>query len=146
MMTPPSPPAQTGLQRGSVTVELVLLAPALFAVLLFIVGVGRLADAHGQLVGAARDAARAASQARDPATADAAARHAASGDLTAAAIGCGRLTVTTDTTSFTPGGAVRVTVSCTATLADVAMAGFPGHETLRATAVAPLETYRGVYP
>jgi len=134
----------TGASRrdtGTVTVELVLLAPVFLALLLFIVGVGRLADAHGQIVGAARDAARAASQAPTPVAAETAARETAAGDLAGDGLTCGALTVATDTTAFTPGGVVRVRLSCVTTLADVAVAGFPGHKTLTASAAAPLDRY-----
>ena len=44
---------------GSITVEMVLLAPVVFAFFCFVIGVGRLDEAHGRVVGAARDAARA---------------------------------------------------------------------------------------
>ena len=139
----------TGPRRsdgGSTTVELVLLAPVFLILLLFVVGVGRLADAHGQLVGAARDAARAASQTRDPAAAASAAKAAAAADLAGDGITCARFAVSTDTSKFRPGGVISVEVTCTTRLADVAMAGFPGHKTLGASATAPLETYRGTSP
>jgi Flp pilus assembly protein TadG len=126
---------------GSVTVELVLLTPVFLALLMFVIGVGRLADANGQLAGAARDAARAASQSSSPAAAVTAAQQTAAADITGAGITCGHLDVRTDTSTFTPGGVVRVNVSCVTTLADVALAGFPGHKTLTAAAAAPLDRY-----
>ncbi len=135
-----------GDQCGSTTVEVVLLAPVFFALLLFVVGLGRIADAHGQVVGAARDAARAASRASDPMTAAAAAHDTAAADLVGNTLSCTDLAVTTDTAAFTPGGVVRVSVRCTARLSDVALAGFPGHQTLTATAAAPVDTYRGLTP
>ena len=51
-------------QRGSISVELVVLAPAL-ALLLLLIAVGaRVVEVQGHIDGAARDAARAASVAR----------------------------------------------------------------------------------
>jgi len=88
---------RAGADRGSVTVELVLLAPVLLAVLGLIVGLGRIADAGGLVTGAARDGARAASLARTPAAAAAAARTAAAGDLTDAGLACPGLDVAADT-------------------------------------------------
>lgn len=68
-------------QRGSMTVELVLLAPLLLVLLLFLVLAGRVVEAHDQVDGAARDAARAASLARTPAAAQQAADQAVAGDV-----------------------------------------------------------------
>src|SRR5437868_14568837 len=55
--------------RGSVTLELTIFAPALIIMLLFVVAAGRIAQAHQAVEAAARDAARQASIARDPSTA-----------------------------------------------------------------------------
>lgn len=126
---------------GSVSVELVLLTPVFLAVLALIVGAGRLDDAHGQLVGAARDAARAASQATSPATATAAAATAVTDDLAGTA--CRTATVRTDTSRFTADGTVAVHVTCAVALADLTPGGlFPGHKSMSATATAPVDTYR----
>ena len=129
---------------GTVTVELVLLAPVFVALLCLVVGAGRLVDAHSELLGAARDAARAASQAASPSAAAMTARATAAADLIDDAIRCGQLAVHTDTSSFTRGGIVRVQVTCVTTLGDVTVAGFPGHETLSGSAAAPIDTYRSV--
>jgi Flp pilus assembly protein TadG len=128
--------------RGSVTVELVLLAPVLLALLGLIVGLGRIADAGGLVSGAARDGARAASLAGTPAAAAAAARTAAAADLIDAGLACPDSDVATATATFAPGGLVRVTVRCTVRLSDLAVPGFPGARTLRATSAAPIERYR----
>ena len=133
-------------ERGSVTVEFVLLAPVFVAFLCFVVGVGRLAEAHGQVVGAARDAARAASIARSPDEAVAAARDTARADVTAAGLTCRNLNVQVNTGRFTPGGVVSVRVTCTTGLADVTISGLPGAKTMSADATAPLDTYRAVQP
>ncbi|MDQ3643440.1 MAG: pilus assembly protein, partial [Actinomycetota bacterium] len=53
-------------QRGAAALELVLVTPALVLLLLFVVSVGRLAQARADVDAAARDAARAASFARGP--------------------------------------------------------------------------------
>jgi Flp pilus assembly protein TadG len=136
----------TRTDRGSVTVEMTLLAPVFLALLLFIVGLGRLGDARGQVTGAARDAARAASQTRDPAAARAAAQQTAQADLAGQTITCRRLTVNVDSASFAAGGTVAVTVACTADLADLTLSGLPGQHTLSSRAVAPLDRFRGVSP
>jgi len=129
---------------GSTTVELVVLAPVVLALLLFTVGLGRIEDAQGKVDGAARDAARAASMASDATAAATTARQAAAADLTGADLDCRDLTVEVDTTGFTAGGDVAVHVGCTADLADVALSGLPGSKTLTARSVAPIETYRSI--
>jgi len=129
---------------GSITVEMVLLAPVVFAFFCFVIGVGRLDEAHGQVVGAARDAARAASNARTPAEAVAAANSTAHADLTSTGLTCRQVDVHVATSQFTPGGIVQVTVSCTTDLSDVTVSGLPGAKTLSASATAPLDTFRGV--
>jgi Flp pilus assembly protein TadG len=130
--------------RGSITVEMVLLAPLFFAFFCFVIGLGRLDEAHGQLVGASRDAARAASDSRSATEAVAAATRAAHLDLSTAGLSCRRVAVHVDTANFIPGGLVTVTVSCTTDLADVTVSGLPGAKTLTASATAPLDRYRGV--
>ena len=132
--------------RGSVTVELVVLAPVVLALLLFTVGLGRLEDAQGKVDGAARDAARAASLAADPATASADARRSAAADIAGTGLDCRNLTVSVDTGRFSPGGVVVVHVGCTADLADLALSGLPGRKTLTANSAAPIEPYRAVTP
>jgi Flp pilus assembly protein TadG len=125
---------------------LVLLTPLLVALLMFIVGLGRIAEARSHVAGAARDAARAASQQRTPSAARAAAEQTATADLTGAGLSCAHLTIDTDTSTFTAGEAVRVDVGCTADLRDLIGVGLPTSKTLHATAAAPLETYRETRP
>ena len=132
--------------RGTIAVELVLLAPLFLALLLFIVGLGRLAEARSHVTGAARDAARAASQQRTPAAARDVAQQTATADLAGAGLSCTHLTVQTDTANFTPGGVVRVAVTCTADLRDLVGVGLPTTKTLQSTAAAPLETYKELRP
>ena len=127
--------------RGSLTVELVVLTPLLLALLAFVVGLGRTADARGRLTGAVRDAARAASLAPSAAAATSAARDTALADLAGAGLECLDPQVSTDTRDFLPGGTVRVTIHCALDLADLTVSGLPGHATLTADASAPLDTY-----
>lgn len=131
---------------GSTTVEIVVLAPLVIALLCFVVGLGRIADARNQLTGATRDAARAASLASTPDGARTAARQAAAADLAGAGIDCGRFDVTVNTAQFRAGGAVTVRISCTTDLSAVAVSGLPGHLTMDARSTAPLDTYAAVGP
>lgn len=135
-----------GRDGGAVSVELTLLAPVMIALLCFVVGLGRIADAGAQVTGAARDAARAASLQRDPAAARSVAQDTAAADVHAAGLDCRNLSVVTDTSGFTAGGVVRVQVRCTAELSGLALAGLPGAKTMSATAAAPIDSYVGVTP
>ena len=126
--------------RGSIAVELVLLAPLLIALLLFVVGLGRIAHARGQVDGAAADAARSASLARTPEAAQRAGDDAARAYLGEDA--CRALSIEIDTAALRPGGQVTARVRCVASLAGLGLAGFPGSRTFTATASAPRETFR----
>ncbi len=139
-------PAANGRDRecGSVTVELVILAPIFLALLCLVVGLGRMDETRGQVDGAARDAARAASLARTPGEAITAGKAAASADLSGTGATCRAVAVTVDTDQFAPAGLVTVHVTCTTRLSDVTISGLPGSKTFTATATAPLDTYRGI--
>lgn len=142
-------PAQVGegeRERGSATVELVLLTPLLVLVLLFVVALGRLVSARIQVQGAAAQAARAASLARDPTTATAAAQQTAEGTLTDQHRTCTTLSVDTDTSRFAAGGTVAVTVRCTVNLADLSGLRLPTSQTVIARSVQPIDTYRATTP
>lgn len=128
--------------RGTAAIELVLIAPVLMLILLFVVGLGRMAHARQQVESVAADAARAASLERNTDASAAAARTAAQASLGRAGVTCSDLTVGVDLSSYEPGGQVQVSVSCTAALADVAMSGLPGARTFTASSTVPIETYR----
>lgn len=130
-------------ERGVSAIELTLIAPVLMVVLLFVVGLGRMAHARQQIESVAADSARAASLERNTAQSARAAEAAAARSLGDTGVSCSRLTVQVDLSSYQPGGRVAVTVSCTTRLSDVALAGFPGSRVFAARSVVPIETYRG---
>jgi Flp pilus assembly protein TadG len=127
-----------------VTAELVIRTPLLVLLLLFVVALGRLAGARIDVEGAAAQAARAASIARSPAAAAGAAQEAAASALAGQGVSCGEFSVSVGTADFVPGGSVTVTVSCSARLADLVGLRLPSAETLSATAVQPVDLYRGL--
>ena len=80
-------------QRGSMAAELTIITPLLLVFLMLLAGLGRLIDAQGQVDGAARDAARAASLQRSGPTADdASAAGSATGDAASGGLAGGRRT------------------------------------------------------
>jgi Flp pilus assembly protein TadG len=144
----PPPNTATGA-AGSAALELVVLTPALLALLLLVVAAGRVTAAHAQVDGAARDAARAASQQRSAPAARTAAREIAAASLAGQRLTCRPMTVRL-TGSFaaaagTP-AALTVRVGCTVALGDVGLPGLPGAKTLSADYTAVLDTYRGRAP
>lgn len=128
--------------RGVAAMEFVLITPVLITILLFVVGLGRMAHASQQVEAVASSAARAASLERNTDLSRAAALQAAEDELGEQGVSCTNLQVSTDLSSYQPGGQVTVTVNCTTDLSDVAMAGFPGSKVYTATSVVPIETWR----
>ncbi len=133
--------------RGSVTIEAVILAPAfmLFVALIFMAG--RMTIAQQSVESAANAAARSASIERSAGAADGAARSAATSTLNNQGLTCVSTSVVVDTSGFSvPVGTpaeVEARVSCAVKLSDLGLPGVPGSRTVTATVVSPLDTYRG---
>ncbi|XVQ12202.1 TadE/TadG family type IV pilus assembly protein [Spirillospora sp. CA-255316] len=138
-------PSRDGADRGSMSMEMVLVTPLFVVFLMLLAGAGRMVDAQSQVDGAARDAVRAASIARSAGGAEQLAQEAASANLTGRDWCAGGPVVVTDTTDWGPGGRVAVTITCDVDLADLSFIGLPGSKTLRGKALAPIDTftYRG---
>ncbi|MFG2002507.1 TadE/TadG family type IV pilus assembly protein [Spirillospora sp. NPDC048911] len=130
-----------GRDRGSMSLEMVLVTPLFVAFLLLLAGAGRMVDAKSQIDGAARDAVRAASVARSAGAAEGLAQETAASNLQNNKWCAGGPTVTTDTGDWGPGGRVSVTVVCDVDLGDLSFIGFPGSKQLSGTSVAPIDTY-----
>jgi Flp pilus assembly protein TadG len=131
---------------GSAAAELVLITPLLIVIMLLIVAAGRLVDARLQVDSAAMQAARAASLARDPGAAAAQAEATAQAALASEHVTCDPLAVSPDTSAFRPGGQVTVQVTCTVSLAGLALLHVPGSQTLTAQFTSPIDVYRGAGP
>ncbi|QNP74981.1 pilus assembly protein [Streptomyces roseirectus] len=138
-MTPPH------RERGSATVELVLLAPVLLMLLWFLVCCGRLSDTRLQIEDAAHQAARAATHHHTRPGAAEAARTTAAAALDDAGITCQDLTVTTHDTPSN-GTTATAEVTCTVGLQDLALLQVPGTTTLTARATAPVDRFRSRTP
>ncbi|RAG86212.1 hypothetical protein DN069_07600 [Streptacidiphilus pinicola] len=129
--------------RGSASVELVLLAPTLVLLLLCAVMLGRLVNARLDVDSAAQQAARAASLLRLPGQAQQVATQTARTALQETGRACHGFNVTTDTSRFTAGGEVTVTVACTTELSDLGLP-LPGSRVSRSTASVPVDSYEYV--
>jgi Flp pilus assembly protein TadG len=119
-------------------VETVMLAPVFLLFLLFLVGAGRLVEAQGEVNGAARDAARAASVQRTEEGAEAAAQRIATEALQEE---CTGPAVTLDGSEWEEGGQVRAEVTCEL---DLGFLGFGASQRMTGAAVVPLEQFRRV--
>jgi Flp pilus assembly protein TadG len=129
---------------GSLTVELVALAPVLFLLALTMVVFGRVTEARQQVVESSRAAAEIASVLPNaPAAESAAAGAVSTGDLDRSHY-CPTPRVTTDVSHFFAGGYVTVTVVCQVDLSDLSVPGIPGSTTVRASSTAPIDPYRSV--
>jgi Flp pilus assembly protein TadG len=137
------PPRRQRDDRGSIAVEVAVIAPAFIFLLLLVVFAGKVAEADGNVERAAADGARAASLRQHPGDAVADAEAAVQADLAHAGVPCADLTTTVDTADFQPGGSVAVTVRCEASMADVILLGVPGQRTFSARSVEVIDTYRG---
>jgi hypothetical protein len=129
-------------ERGGASVELVILAPLLVAMLLFVVLLGRFATLRVDVQGAARDAARSASLQRSSSAASSSASGAAQLSLQTAGTSCSNLDVQTDTASFHAGGRVIVDIYCDVPMADLSLLSL-GQKTVHARFIEPVDTYRG---
>jgi Flp pilus assembly protein TadG len=131
-------------ERGSATVEAVVLVPVVFLFVLLVVAFGRYQMTREEVIGAARAGAEAAAIMPSPQAASTAATDAAVPALSAPNVSCLRVTVRTDTRKFVPGGQVTVTVSCTVELSDLGAPGLPGESTVTFSQIAPIDPYRVV--
>jgi Flp pilus assembly protein TadG len=133
--------------RGSISVELVVLAPALALLLLLLGAGGRVVEVQGHIDGAARDAARAASISRSALQASEMARQAAVADLGPTSW-CAPRSIVAQVSGYPAagplpaGGAeVTVTVSCEVNMSPFTSLGFPAPMRFSGQAVAPLDPF-----
>lgn len=120
-------------------IQVMLLSLVVLVFVLVLVLAGRGSEARTRVEHSAESAAQAAALQRNPD----AARRAAVGVATAALTNCsGNPTVAVDTGSWSPGGIVTVTISCSIPTGDLAPLPLPGSVTMTASSAAVIDTYR----
>lgn len=133
-------------ERGSATIELAVLAPALLALLGLVIVAGRVTAAASAVEQSAAAAAREASLARDARAGQVGAGRVARTSLEGQGVECVALQATVDARGFAaPVGSpasVTVHVSCAIPLADVVVPGMPGTRVLSASMTSPLDRFR----
>ena len=141
--------------RGSVSLELIILAPILITLMLSMFTFGVYSDTESLVDQAARDGVRAATQSRSGDEANERITDIVSETMSEASTSCiGGPDVDWDTTngeflatspiSSEPMNMVQVTVSCTIELGDTFFLPL-GRTTITSTFVSPLDTFRGYY-
>lgn len=125
-------------ERGSMAVELVILAPLLMMFVMLIVLFGRFVTVQGDIDGAARDAARAASLEGSHAEAVNAARDVVTKSLDAQ--------TTCDPPMMSPtfqaGATLVVRLRCKVSYEGLGLLGVRGHKVIEAESAVPLDPYR----
>ncbi len=133
-------------ERGSSSLELVVLTPALILIVGVLIFAARVALANQAVQSAAYDTARAASLARDAGSARHDATAAGAASMAEHNLHCVTTKVEVDTSGFArPVGTpakVTATVTCVANLSDISLPFIPGSRSIHAQAVSPLDTYR----
>jgi Flp pilus assembly protein TadG len=137
-------PVSRRVQGGSLTVELVVLAPVIVMFALLALALGRFELAREQVVGAARAAAEAASVVPSAADAQSAALTSATPAVANQVHSCTHLNVMAETENFFPGGYVQVVVACQIDFSDLLVPGLPGHVEVQAVMKAPIDSFRSV--
>lgn len=133
-------------ERGSGTLELVVLTPALLLIISVIIFGGRVAIAGQAVQQAADQAAREASISRSVTGAKAAATSAATNTLSQQDLECVSMTVDVDVSGFNApigvSSSVIATVTCSVKVAGLKIPGVPAARTVKATARSPIDQYR----
>jgi Flp pilus assembly protein TadG len=129
--------------RGTAAVEAGLAVTGVLLAGFFVIGALRVVGAGGDVDAAARAAARAAAATYDSASASRAASKTATAMLADRGVACPNLAVAVGGT-LDAGGVVTVSVTCTVSLADVVVAGFPGSRTLTGRGVEQVDVVRGL--
>jgi Flp pilus assembly protein TadG len=130
-------------ERGSATVELLVVAIALLAFTGGLLGVGRLTSTRVALAGVAREAARAAANATTPTQAIRTGQQRAHQVAAGYQLNPDRLQVTVDPAGLVRGGTLRVTASYQVPLDDMPTMGLlPGQLTLTAHQQEPIDPHK----
>lgn len=134
-------------ERGSATLEAVLVVPAFCLFLGLVIALGRIEVARQHVDAAAAEAARSGSLARDAASATSRATTAAQATLDSHQLDCQPARVEVDAAGFavpvgTP-ASLKATVTCQVNLSDIALPGLPGSITITRQASSPLDVFRG---
>lgn len=131
-------------QRGTMALEMVILAPVLLLLFMFLLACGRYFQTSSLLESAARDGARSASQARSLPDAQSRVDTAVSTTMNQAIKSCKTTASGSITTGFVAGSPLSVEVTCTINYRDLGLLGLGGDTTITKRFTSSLDPYRGV--
>jgi Flp pilus assembly protein TadG len=136
-------PIRQSRERGSATVELLVVAIALLAFTGGLIGIGRLTSTRAALDGVVREAARAAANATTPTQAIRIGRQRAHQVAAGYQLNPDRLQVTVDPAGLLRGGTLTVTASYQVPLDDLPTIDLlPGQLTLAARHQEPIDLHK----
>jgi Flp pilus assembly protein TadG len=136
-------PIPQARERGSATVELLVVAIALLAFTGGLIGVGRLTSTRAALAGVVREAARAAANATTPTQAIRIGHQRAQQVAAGYRLDPDRLQVTVDPAGLLRGGTLTVTASYRVSLDDLpTLRLVPGQLTLAARQQEPIDPHK----
>jgi Flp pilus assembly protein TadG len=143
MTRPPDTATRRLRERGSATVELLVVAVALLAFTGGLIGVGRLTSTRTALAGVAREAARAAANATTPTQAIRTGHQRAHQVAAGYQLNPDRLQITVDPAGLLRGGTLTVTASYQVPLDDLPTLGLlPRQLTLAARHQEPIDPHK----
>jgi Flp pilus assembly protein TadG len=131
-------------ERGTMALEMVILAPILLILFFFLLACGRYFQTSSLLENAARDGARSASQERSLAQAQAKVDEAVARTMDQAVESCKTSASGAITTAFVAGTPLSVEVTCTINYRDLGLLGIGGDTTITKQFSSSLDPYRGV--
>ncbi|WBQ01815.1 TadE/TadG family type IV pilus assembly protein [Kribbella sp. CA-293567] len=131
-------------ERGTMALEMVILAPLLLVLFMFLLACGRYFQTSSLLENAARDGARSASQSRSLGDAQGQVDAAVTRTMAQAVKSCQDSAGGTITTGFAAGTALSVEVTCTINYHDLGLLGIGGNTTITKRFSSSVDPYRGV--
>ncbi|NUS00656.1 MAG: pilus assembly protein [Kribbellaceae bacterium] len=131
-------------ERGTMALEMVILAPVLLALFMFLLACGRYFQTSSQLESAARDGARGASQSRSAQEAQGRVDQAVTAALSQSVKSSKDSAAGSLTTGFDAGQPLSVEVTCTINYRDLGLLGLGGDTTITKRFTSSLDPYRGV--
>ncbi|WP_328994618.1 pilus assembly protein [Kribbella sp. NBC_01245] len=131
-------------ERGTMALELAILAPIMLMLFMFLMACGRYYQTASLLENAAREGARAASQARSSDDAEIRLNDAVDRAAGQAFRSCADTASGSITSGFEPGETLTVEVTCTIDYRDLGLLGLSGDTTVSRQFSSSVDPYRGV--
>ncbi|WP_419918551.1 TadE/TadG family type IV pilus assembly protein [Candidatus Poriferisocius sp.] len=130
--------------QGSSIIGLTVLTPIMILLLFFVIAAGRIGVVESKLTSTARNAARIATQYQTTLAAKNAAITYIESALNKLEIVChNRPKIYIQKMDLSPGGKVKIQISCTIKLSDLTLLTIPGYQTINANSTSIVDYYRG---